>query len=92
LFQKYDVGASVVPISISVTLEEIQQNSSFIIVDFDFSVFQALIDLPQEWDLHDRIIAATPKSAPIQNAKLRSTSPHIKDCSPQCRFAIETLD
>jgi PIN domain nuclease of toxin-antitoxin system len=50
-----------VPISISAILEAIQQMSSFIIVDFDFAVFQAFIKLPQEWDLHDRIIAATAK-------------------------------
>lgn len=50
-----------VPIAIAVILDAIQETTSFIIVDFDFSVFQTFLELPQTWDLHDRIIAATAK-------------------------------
>lgn len=50
-----------VPIAITGILEAIQKTSNFIIVDFDFSVFQTFLELPQTWDLHDRIIAATAK-------------------------------
>lgn len=50
-----------VPISMTTILEALHQTSSFIIVDFDFSVFQVFLELPPTWDLHDRIIAATAK-------------------------------
>ncbi|MER3433299.1 MAG: twitching motility protein PilT [Leptolyngbya sp. ERB_1_1] len=48
-------------LTMPVILEAIQQSRSFIIADFGFPVFQAFLELPSDWDLHDRIIAATAK-------------------------------
>lgn len=33
--------------------------SEFAIVPFDFSIFQMTLKLPEGWEIHDRIIAAT---------------------------------
>lgn len=49
-----------VAIAVPAVLEAIQQSSGTI-VDFDFPVFQAFLELPEAWDLHDRIISATAK-------------------------------
>ena len=48
-----------VKISIDEVLERIQQGSGFAVVPFDLPVFQTLLKLPGEWEIHDRIIAAT---------------------------------
>jgi PIN domain nuclease of toxin-antitoxin system len=72
-----------VPIAITSILDAIQQTSGFIIVDFDFAVFQRFIELPPEWDLHDRIIAAT--------AKQYNVTLITKDQVLQDSAAIETL-
>jgi PIN domain nuclease of toxin-antitoxin system len=72
-----------VPISMTTILGEIQQTSGFIIVDFDFAVFQRFIELPPEWDLHDRIIAATAKQ---YNVTLITRDQALQDSA-----AIETL-
>jgi PIN domain nuclease of toxin-antitoxin system len=50
-----------VVISITDILVAIQQSDNFIIVDFNFPIFQAFLNLPDQWDLHDRIIGATAK-------------------------------
>jgi PIN domain nuclease of toxin-antitoxin system len=70
-----------VPISMTAILDEIQQTSGF--VDFDFAVFQRFIELPPEWDLHDRIIAATAKQ---YNVTLITRDQVLQDSA-----AIETL-
>ena len=40
-------------------LQQITQGDGFTVVAFDFPVFQAMLTLPKEWDIHDRVIAAT---------------------------------
>lgn len=48
-----------IPISIDEVLNKINQGNGFIIVPFDFGVFQTMLTLPGAWEIHDRIIAAT---------------------------------
>ena len=48
-----------VKIAIEEVLKCIEQESSFAIVPFDLPVFQTLLKLPEELEIHDRIIAAT---------------------------------
>jgi PIN domain nuclease of toxin-antitoxin system len=40
-------------------LGKINQGDGFTIVSFDFPIFQVMLQLPENWDIHDRIIAAT---------------------------------
>lgn len=48
-----------VPVSIQDILKRIEQGDGFIVVPFDYPVFQLSLQLPDEWEIHDRIIAAT---------------------------------
>ena len=48
-----------VKITIDEVLECIQQGNGFAIVPFDLPVFQTLLKLPEDWEIHDRIISAT---------------------------------
>lgn len=48
---------------VEVTIEDIlkciERGDGFVIVPFDYEVFKAALRLPAEWEIHDRIIAAT---------------------------------
>ena len=48
-----------VTITIEELLDKINQGNGFTIVGFDFPIFQKMLTLPKDWDIHDRIIAAT---------------------------------
>lgn len=48
-----------VPVTIETALTRIEAGDGFAIVPFDLSCFQAMLGLPEHWDIHDRIIAAT---------------------------------
>jgi PIN domain nuclease of toxin-antitoxin system len=48
-----------VPVTIEAALTRIEAGDGFAIVPFDLSCFQAMLGLPDQWDIHDRIIAAT---------------------------------
>lgn len=48
-----------VTITIDELLEHINQSSGFVIVPFDFPIFQTMLKLPKEWEIHDLIIGAT---------------------------------
>ena len=48
-----------VSITIDEVLDRIDQSSGFVIVPFDFPIFQTMLKLPKEWELHDLIIGAT---------------------------------
>ena len=48
-----------VKVTVEQILEQINQGDGFTVVAFDFPVFQAMLTLPKEWDIHDRVIAAT---------------------------------
>ena len=48
-----------VKVTIEQILQQINQGDGFTVVAFDFPVFQAMLTLPKEWDIHDRVIAAT---------------------------------
>ena len=48
-----------VRITIDDVLELIEQGSGFAIVPFDFLIFRTMLQLPSEWEIHDRIIGAT---------------------------------
>lgn len=45
--------------TIEEVLKRIDDGDGFIIVPFDFAIFQTMLRLPTEWEIHDRIIAAT---------------------------------
>ena len=46
-------------VTIDEGLEFIDQGSGFAIVPFDFSIFQIMLQLPNDWEIHDRIIGST---------------------------------
>ena len=48
-----------VEVTIDDVLELIEQGGGFIVVPFDFLIFQTRLQLPDEWEIHDRIIGAT---------------------------------
>jgi PIN domain nuclease of toxin-antitoxin system len=48
-----------VKVSVEEILKQINQGDGFTVVAFDFPVFQTMLTLPKEWDIHDRVIAAT---------------------------------
>ena len=48
-----------VTVTIEELLKKINQGDGFSIVSFDFPIFQAMLQLSENWDIHDRIIAAT---------------------------------
>jgi len=48
-----------VKVTVEQILQQINQGDGFTVVAFDFPVFQAMLTLPKEWDIHDRVIAAT---------------------------------
>ena len=48
-----------VQVSIDEVLERIEQGDGFTVVPFDFLIFQTMLQLPDEWEIHDRIIGAT---------------------------------
>ncbi len=48
-----------IKVTISEILDKINQGDCFTIVAFDLPIFQRMLALPESWDIHDRIIAAT---------------------------------
>ena len=48
-----------VRVTIDDVLKLIEQGTGFAVVPFDFLIFQAMLQLPNEWEIHDRIIGAT---------------------------------
>jgi len=46
-------------ITIEEILDRIEQSDGLAIAAFDLTVFQTMLRLPQNWEIHDRIIAAT---------------------------------
>ncbi|MFN9866343.1 MAG: type II toxin-antitoxin system VapC family toxin [Pseudanabaena sp.] len=48
-----------VKVTVEEILKQINQGDGFTVVAFDFPIFQVMLTLPKEWDIHDRVIAAT---------------------------------
>lgn len=48
-----------VKITVNEVLERIQEGDGFMVVPFDFPIFQIVLKLSEDWEIHDRIIAAT---------------------------------
>jgi predicted nucleic acid-binding protein len=48
-----------VKITINEVLKRIQEGDGFAVVPFDFPIFQMVLKLPEDWEIHDRIIVAT---------------------------------
>jgi PIN domain nuclease of toxin-antitoxin system len=48
-----------IAVTIEDLLNQIRKGNGFTIVAFDFAIFQMMLTLPNDWDIHDRIIAAT---------------------------------
>jgi PIN domain nuclease of toxin-antitoxin system len=46
-------------VGIETVIERIDQSNGFTIIAFDFPILKAMLELPDCWDIHDRIIAAT---------------------------------
>ena len=46
-------------VTVAAILDKIQQGAGFTIVSFDLATFEAMLTLPQDWEIHDRIIAST---------------------------------
>ena len=55
----YIVSRKRVRVTLNKILECIQKGDGFVIVPFDFQVFQISLDMPERWEIHDKIIAAT---------------------------------
>jgi PIN domain nuclease of toxin-antitoxin system len=48
-----------IAVTIEDLLNQIRKGNGFTVVAFDFAIFQMMLTLPNDWDIHDRIIAAT---------------------------------
>jgi len=48
-----------IAVTVEDLLNQIRKGNGFTIVAFDFAIFQMMLTLPNDWDIHDRIIAAT---------------------------------
>jgi predicted nucleic acid-binding protein len=72
-----------VRVTLNKILECIQKGDGFVIVPFDFQVFQISLDMPERWEIHDKIIAAT---ARCYNAELIT-----KDTALQKSNEIKTV-
>ena len=46
-------------VTIEELLEKIHQGDRFTIVAFDFPIFQTILQLPKNWDIHDRFAATS---------------------------------
>ncbi|MBI5527933.1 MAG: type II toxin-antitoxin system VapC family toxin [Deltaproteobacteria bacterium] len=49
------------PVPIEKVVSVLREENGFAVVPFDFEIFSTVLRLPAEWELHDRIIAATAK-------------------------------
>ena len=67
-----------IKVAIDEVLERVQQGDGFIIVPFDFLILQIMLKLPEEWEIHDRIIAAT---AYYYSAKLITKDEILRESS-----------
>lgn len=47
------------PVTVHEVLNKIEQGDGFAVAPFDLDVFQTTLTLPNNWEIHDRIIAAT---------------------------------
>lgn len=72
-----------IKVTIDEVLERVQQGDGFIIVPFDFPILQIMLKLPEEWEIHDRIIGAT---AYYYSAKLITKDEILRESSE-----IETI-
>ena len=70
-------------ITIEEILDRIEQGDGLAIAAFDLTVFQTMLRLPQNWEIHDRIIAAT---AVYSEAKLITRDEVLRNADE-----IETL-
>ncbi len=46
-------------VGIETVIERIDQSNGFTIITFDFPILKMMLQLPEHWDIHDLIIAAT---------------------------------
>ncbi len=70
-----------VTVTIDELLDKINQGDGFTIVGFDFPIFQQMLTLPKDWDIHDRIIAATAsyyQSTLITRDQILGNFPNLK--------------
>jgi PIN domain nuclease of toxin-antitoxin system len=70
-----------VKITIDELLQRIEQGDGFSIVPFDMIVFRKMLQLPSDWEIHDRIIAATAQyyqAKLITNDEVLTESNHVE--------------
>ena len=67
-----------VAVTIEELMEKIARGDGFKIVSFDILIFQTMLQLPENWDIHDRIIAAT---ASYYQATLITRDDMLRDSS-----------
>jgi predicted nucleic acid-binding protein len=48
-----------VAVTIHQVINTINQGDGFTVVSFDLAIFQTMLTLPDNWEIHDKIIAAT---------------------------------
>lgn len=65
-----------VKVSVDEVLERIEQGDGFAVVSFDLVIFREMLRLPDDWELHDRIIGATTR---YYKAKLISKDEALDD-------------
>lgn len=71
------------PVSVHEVVTTLRQENGFAVVPFDFEVFSTMLKLPAEWELHDRVIAAT--------ARYYSASLLTKDGDLRKSEGVETI-
>lgn len=65
-----------VKVGIDEVWKRIEQGDGFAVVPFDVVIFRTMLQLPDEWELHDRIIGAT---AQYYKAKLITKDEVLSD-------------
>lgn len=70
-----------VPVTIDSVPKRIEEGDGFTMVPFDSPIFRTMLELPDDWEIHDRIIAATAryyKAALITRDKVLRESEEVE--------------
>jgi PIN domain nuclease of toxin-antitoxin system len=70
-----------VDVAVDEILQRIEDGDGFTVVPFDMAIFQTMLQLPDEWEIHDRIIGATAhhyKAKLISNDRILTESTEIE--------------
>lgn len=70
-----------VDVTVDELLQRIEDGDGFAVAPFDIAIFRTMLQLPAEWEIHDRIIGATAyhyKAKLITNDKVLSESTAVE--------------